>query len=238
MKLPLRLTLVAALAAPASFALAQSNAPDAVDAPRARRGGGPGMHRGRRGRHGMHFRRILEDLNLTDNQKTQIRAIFESARERRQELRGQGRTPEAREARHALHQETKRLVEEVLTPAQRTQAQRLRREHMQRHLQRRVDRMATRLSLTDAQKTAVTRIFENAGNRRRALHQNGNMDRDAMRSLHEQTRTELSGVLSAEQMTQLREMRSEHRGRHGRRGRRGPRGNGNGGVAPIRNAAP
>lgn len=237
MKLPLRLILVAALAAPA-MALAQTNAPDAVDAPRGRRGGGPGMHRGRRGRHGMHFRRILEELNLTDNQKTQIRAIFESAREQGQELRGQGRSPETREAMHTLHEETKRLVNDVLTPAQRTQAQRLRREHMQAHLQRRVDRMATRLSLTDAQKAAVTRIFRNAGTQRRAAHESGNVDRDAMRALREQTRTQLSGVLSAEQMTQLEEMRSEHRGRHGRRGRRG-RGNGNGnGVAPIRNAAP
>ena len=203
----LRLTLITALAAPASLALAQ-NTPDAVDAPReARRGHGMRGHRGRR--HAMHLRRMLAELDLTENQKTQIRAIFDSAREQRRELHQRGRSPENREASHALHRETRRLVREVLTPAQRTRAERLRREHMQRHVERRVDRMAERLALTDAQKTAVTRIFESTAARRRALHEQGPVDHDAMRALREQTRTQLSGVLTAEQMEQLQEMQKQ-----------------------------
>ena len=144
---------------------------------------------------------------------------------------------------HDLHEETKRLIHEVLTPAQRTEAQRLRREHMQRHLQRRVERMATRLSLTDSQKTAVTRIFENARYApSRTLHrESGPVDREAMQALRRQTRTELSGVLTAEQMEAAsRQMRAEHRASITVVGV-GAGGvlvvNG-GGIEPIRNAAP
>ncbi len=231
MNLPLRLTLVAALAAPASLALAQT-APDAVEAPRARRGG---MNRARRGHrhHRGHFRQILRQLNLSDNQKAQLRAIFESSREQRRDLRSNGNPDRA--AMRALRQETRRLVNDVLTPAQRTQAAQLRRQHMTRRFDRRIERMTTQLSLTDAQKTAVTRILRDSQTRRRALRENGNVSPDAMRTIRRETRTELSGVLSAEQMAGLRQMRAEHRSRHGRHGRRGGRGNGNG---PIRNAAP
>ena len=134
----------------------------------------------------------------------------------------------------ALRQETKRLVLEVLTPAQRQQLDQMREEHAEERLSRRVERMTERLSLTDQQARQVRQIFERAHHQREAIRESERPEeqkRASMRQLRERTQAAIARVLTEEQQAQLDEMR-ERRGErgHGRRGRgRGHgRGNGNG----------
>jgi len=203
-----------------SFAAAPASAQNTDRVEQSRRAESPGRrmrrgHRGRRGHHGP--MRMLRQLDLSENQQAQVRAIFESARERHSEIR---ELPEAERhaARRALHQETRGLVRDVLTPAQRQRAQQLREQHRER----RFERMRSELELSDAQATQVQRIFEEAHQRR--MNGEPPASREEARARHEAVRAELEQVLDAEQMVKLREMRDRHRGRHGRRGNRGPRG--------------
>ncbi len=203
----------------------QARAPRGPRAEGARRGPraegarrGPRAHRGHRGRHGM--QRMLRQLELTENQQTQVRAIMESAREEGRALR---EADGNREAMHAHREETKRLVMEVLTPAQRARAAELRTEHQANRITRRLTHMTERLSLSAAQQTRIRAILESA-----ATERSPQMDRAAHQARHRAMRTQIESVLTAEQRALLPEPgeRRERRGRrgHGPRGENGPRG--------------
>jgi Spy/CpxP family protein refolding chaperone len=79
----------------------------------------PGQWQGRHGRHGRHgFMRMMRGVNLSDQQKTQIRQIVQQFRQ--SHPRGSRTDPQARrQAREQL----RRQIMNVLTPAQRSQVQ-------------------------------------------------------------------------------------------------------------------
>ncbi len=218
-----RVALVAGLGAGLAFAMPTTSA-SAQRGDRATQGEpshGRGHHRGhRRHRRGRGMQRMLQQLDLSDNQKAQVRAIIESARERGQELRGQGRSPENRAAMHELHQETRQLVLDVLTAEQKAKMQELRSQRQQRSLDRRVSRMTEKLSLSETQASRIRGILEAARTQRQALRngsQAGPERQAAMQTLRQRTKTAIDAVLTAEQRSTL----EQHRGDRGRRGRHG-----------------
>ncbi|MBX3248409.1 MAG: hypothetical protein KF901_14615 [Myxococcales bacterium] len=188
-----------------------------------------GRGQGRRGHgHGHGHRnpeamleRMTQDLQLQPNQVQQLRRIFDESQRERANLRGQ-RTPEARQAHRALMERTKSRVDAVLTPAQRTRAQQLREARMSEHMNRRLERMQEQLSLQPAQVQRIRQILTQAQAERRNLG-HGPEHRDAHRALHERTKTQIDGVLDANQRARFEQMR-ERRGERGHRGPRGPRG--------------
>jgi len=224
-----RVALVAGLGAGLAFAMpvSSASAQRGDRASQAERGQARGHHRGHGHRRGHGIQRMLRELELTDNQQAQVRAIMESARERRQELRGEGRSAETREAMRTLHQETRQLVLDVLTPEQKAKMEELRGQHQERRLDRRVTRMTEKLSLSETQATRIRSILEAAAEQRRALRNGseaGTERRQAMQTLRERTKAAVDAVLTAEQRTALEAHRAEHEGRRGRHGRRGQRG--------------
>lgn len=199
------------LAAPA-VSFAQDRGPSAEQGERDHcRGRG---HR-RAGR-GHPMRRMFQELDLSDAQREQIRGIMRDARGQRGEGRGEAR------------RQVRERIQAVLTPAQRQRAQELRAEHARERIDRRVEHMTERLSLSERQQQQVRGILRHAAGQRRALMEQGQNDpasaRDAMRGLHEQTTAQIRSVLNSEQQATFDEMRErrERRG-HGRRGP-GPRG--------------
>lgn len=219
-----RVALVAGLGAGVAFVLPAStvSAQDGDSVSRSERGQERGRHRrGHRGhRHGYGMHRMLRQLDLTDNQQAQVRAIMESAREQRRELRGQGRSPEGRRAMRALHQESRQLVLDVLTDEQKAKMAELRAEHQTRRLDRRVERMTEKLSLSETQASRIRSILEAAQEQRRSLRNGseaGEERRTAMRTLRQRTKAAVGAVLTEEQRATLEEHRSERRDRRGNR---------------------
>lgn len=157
---------------------------------------GHGRHRGHR--HGM--RHLMRQLDLSENQQAQVRAILEDAREQRHALREAG----DREALRALKAETFRLVHEVLTPAQRERARALRAEHVDR----RVTRMTRRLELSDAQASEIRTILLRAQPGQRG-----------------DVRARIEAVLTPEQRATIEARRAERGDRGPRMHRRGHRNN-------------
>ncbi|MEZ4335182.1 MAG: hypothetical protein R3B82_00955 [Sandaracinaceae bacterium] len=192
----------------------------AQQAPEAGRRG-PHM-RGRRG-HGRG--QPFAGLNLTDAQRQQMQTIRQQAAEQGRALRQSG----DRQAMMALRRQTFEQIRNVLTPAQRAQAEQLRATHMQEMFEHRMTRLTERLSLTPTQAQQVRGILSHANTQRRAIFEQSRLDetnpREALEALHTQTQAQLSSVLSAEQMSSLGELR-EHRGGPGHHGRRGGRGQG------------
>lgn len=216
------------LAAPAAMASAQDRGEAAARGERARGDRADCDHRGKRGRHhgrAAHFRKDLRQLELTANQKAQVRAIMEDARERRQELRSQGRSEEARQARQTLRTETRRLILEVLTPAQRTELGELQEARRERKRARKLERMAERLELTDEQVATVRALFDQADAQRdriRTSTEDPEARHRAMRQVREETRAAVLEVLTPEQRQEMKTHHDRKKGKrgHGRRGRR------------------
>ncbi|MEO0322949.1 MAG: hypothetical protein AAF447_08320 [Myxococcota bacterium] len=223
---PLAFALGLGLAAPLPAAPTASAQPNAEEGERGQRG--DRAHRGHRGHRGQGhgLRAMLRQLDLSENQRTQVRAIMESARTRRAEIGAMPAGPERVAARQALRQETRRLTMEVLTPAQRRQAEALKREHVQNRVSARVDRMTERLGLDAAQARQVEALFLREARARMSARESGEgpPDRAAREARRDAMRGQLARILTPEQLEQLeahRAHRGERRGerRGGQRGR-------------------
>lgn len=83
-------------------------------------------------------------------------------------------------------------------------------DRAEQRAQRRVDHLAEKLGLTEAQKLEVQAIFSEQAAARQEMHERHKAERDALR---EQGDAKLSQVLSAEQKAQLDELRAERRER-------------------------
>ena len=174
---------------------------------------GHGAHRGHRGHGGMH--RVLRQLSLSENQQAQVRAILESARERRHELRNAGRSANTRTQMRALRQETRQLIRDVLTPAQVQQMQTLKAEHRSRRIERRLTRLTERLSLTNRQANRIRTILNDA-------HPSAadGPPAENRRQRRAQVKAQIEAELTPAQLETFRQMRAERRARRGNRGNR------------------
>lgn len=99
----------------------------------------------------------------------------------------------------ALHEETRRRVDAVLTPAQRQQAEALRAQARTEHVARRVTHLRETLGLNESQTTRVQRVFEQAASRRHAARDAGanttpEARRTAARAQREQVDSELRQI--------------------------------------------
>ena len=223
---PLALSLALGFTAPGLVSAQEAPTTEEGAREGCRDHGARGRHgRGMRGHRGEHGRRghegMLRELNLTDAQRAQVRSIRESRRTQVRALRAE-RSPENREALRALRTEMREEVSQVLTPAQRTQLESLRTARHAERTTHRIERMTEHLSLTPAQVSRVTAIFEDAATARQLARRNGDTE-TAMRAVRERTRAAIDRVLTDEQKA----LRSSHR-RGGENGRRGHRGRGHG----------
>lgn len=183
---------------------------------RANRGHANRGHRGRGGH-------LMRQLDLSDNQKAQIRAIRQSARA--------ARTANVDEAaRRAARTESRRLMMEVLTPAQRTQLDTLKANRRAERMNHRIERMTERLSLSAGQVSRITAIFESAAETRSSTlgRMEGEERRAAAEDLRASTLRAVEAVLTPTQReaaeTHRAERRSERAVRRGVRGENGERG--------------
>ncbi|HEX8476600.1 MAG TPA: Spy/CpxP family protein refolding chaperone [Pyrinomonadaceae bacterium] len=169
-KAALALSLVAVFAVPGVFAQQQSQQPSTQDGaqdeqPMHRKGrmGRGGRHQ-RKGGRGHGFGRLAQQLNLTDAQQEQLRAIrernAESFRAKRREMReliearrdGATFTAEQQARADALRQEFRANAERmhseflaILTPEQRTQLEQLKKQHQERRQEFRERRRERRM---------------------------------------------------------------------------------------------
>lgn len=98
-------------------------------------------------------------------------------------------------------------------------------------LDKKMERLTQKLELTPAQVPKVRAILESAQQQRHAIKEQNKGDRKAarpaMKALKEQTKTQLAGVLTAEQaqtMQQLHEQKKARKGKRGKHGEHGKRG--------------
>ncbi len=196
----------------------QSTTPPPANAPGQQRWGG--KHRGQSG-----IERMAQELNLTDQQKTQIQNIFQTQRQQAQSIRQDtSLTPEQRQSKlKQLRDSTHQQIQGVLTPEQQQKFQQLRSEHQgMRH-----GKMGpggkgpggmARLNLTPDQKAQIQPIMQSARQQVQTVRQDTSLTAEQkqakIREIHQNTRSQIEALLTPEQQQQLQQM-WQHRGRRG-----------------------
>jgi Spy/CpxP family protein refolding chaperone len=182
------------------------------------RQGRDGARHGHRGhRRGQGMRALLQQLDLSDAQRAEIRALFQQAR---------ATAPRGdRAAMRAHRQQTRAAVRAVLSDAQAAQLDQLIAQRGERRIERRLARMTETLGLSAGQQRQARTILTDARTRMQALRASGTAERADFRAVRRDTRDQLRGILDAEQQATFDARAAERRAeRRGHRGPRGPRG--------------
>jgi Spy/CpxP family protein refolding chaperone len=182
---------------------------------------GPQKMMGRQ--HPRGFERMAEQLNLTDQQKTQLQSFKQSQRQQAQAIRQDtSLTPEQkRDKFKQLRESNHQQMMGILTAEQQQKLQQLRSEHqgMRRGKMGGVGPMA-RLNLTPDQKSQLDPIFQSTRQQVQAVRNDTSLTaeqkKEKIREIHEGTKSQVNSILTPEQQKQWQEMKMHH-------GRRGPR---------------
>jgi Spy/CpxP family protein refolding chaperone len=171
-------------------------------------------------RHNGGFERMAQQLNLTDQQKTQIQGFTQAGRQQAQSIKQDtSLTPEQkRDKFRQLRASTRQQVLGVLTPEQQEQMKQLRSRHA--GMGRGKGPLA-RLNLTDDQRAQIQPILQSSRQQAQAVRNDTTLTPEQkhakIRAIHQDTMTQMNSLLTPEQQQQWQQMR-QHRGPGGKHG--------------------
>lgn len=164
--------------------------------------------------------RDFEKLNLTDDQKAQVKKINESFREQMEKVnKNTGiSADQLKEKRRALAKDHKQKINEILTPKQKKQMQdahdQLTKEDKSGMRSRRFKEMTQDLNLTPEQSIKMKELSSALRNDVKSIRQNTSLSKEEkkeqMKNLMKKHKTDMEVLLSDEQKEQLRN-RSKNR---------------------------
>ena len=174
------------------------------------------------------FESMVQQLNLTDQQKTQIQGFRQAGRQQAQSIQQDtSLTPEQkRDKIRQLRASTHQQVLGVLTPEQQQQMKQLRSEHagMGRGKGAGMGRgmgPLARLNLTDDQRAKIQPILQSSRQQAQAVRNDTTLTPEQkqakMRDIHQGAMTQMNSLLTPEQQQQWQQMR-QHRGPGGKPG--------------------
>jgi Spy/CpxP family protein refolding chaperone len=169
---------------------------------------------------------MAQQLNLNDQQKTQIQGIFQTQRQQAQAIRQDtSLTPEQKQEKlKALRASTHQQVEGVLTPEQQQQMKQLRAQH--EGMGKGMGRGAangmgplSRLNLTPDQRAKIEPIMKSTREQAQAVRNDTSLTPEQkqakMREIHQGAMTQVNSLLTPEQQQQMQNWR-QHRGPGGK----------------------
>jgi Spy/CpxP family protein refolding chaperone len=167
--------------------------------------------------HRSHFMMRM-DLNLTDAQKQQAKALNEDYRNKVRVLEKDDNITlkDYRSQKAKLEQERKAKFQDLLTAEQKdkiAQAKKERNERMQMMAQKRLDRMKTVLSLTDDQVAKLQEQIKSSMDQMQAIRENSSLSsdekREQMMDLRKRSHESLHSILTADQLKKMEEIRNK-----------------------------
>lgn len=195
------------------------NATPSTAAPGPRNPGMMGRHHD--GQSG--YERMSQQLNLTDQQKTQMQSLMQSQRQQAQAIRqdtaltAEQKKDKLQQLRQSNHQQMMSL----LTPDQQQKLQQLRSE---RKGMGGGMGPAARLNLTPDQKSKLDPIFQSSRQQVQAVRNDSSLTPEQKQAkiseIRQNTQSQINGILTPEQQQQWQRMQQMHKGRRG--GKPGP----------------
>ena len=184
---------------------------------------GPQKMMGRRGDGQRGFDRMAQQLNLTDQQKTQMQSLMQNQRQQVQAVRNDSSlTPQQKQDKLKLLRESNhQQMMAILTPDQQQKAQQLRSEYQGMGKGRMGGGMGpmARLNLTPEQKSKLGPIFESSRQQVQAVRNDSSLTPEQKKAklseIRQNTQSQVNGVLTPEQQQQMQQMRQNRRGKQG-----------------------
>jgi Spy/CpxP family protein refolding chaperone len=159
---------------------------------------------------------VMDQLNLTQSQKDQLKALHENYRKQMQELnKNESITvKEFRDKKYALKKQQKADFLALLTPDQKTKLDQLKQQRQQQHemmAAKKLDKMKLKLNLTDDQVAQIKANRENIHSKIKAIKDNDNLSRTEKKEQLETLKSENKGsfkkILTPDQLNKLEEMK-------------------------------
>jgi len=184
---------------------------------------------GRGGKHHNHEQKLEKmktELGLSDSQVEQIKALHQKKKEESKGLRKEAKegNEESKAKLKANRAEMKAEMDKILTPEQRKKAEALHAEHKDptNRAEKRIEKMKTELSLSDAQATKVKAALVTKMTKMQALKEKAGddkVDKTERKTIKTAFETELKSILSSEQFTKYEQMKADKKAKHGKYGK-------------------
>lgn len=174
------------------------------------------------------MQKLTEALELSEAQAGQVRQIFEEMHAERVALHGKRARGESvdRSEFKALREQTRAKLEGVLSADQLAEFEAIvKKKHAKkrhRKAQRKLERMTERLNLTPEQVEQIKAIKKASHQEAKQIVELAGSREDAkpeLTLLREQTREDIEGVLTPEQVKEFEAMRAERKERRGAKGK-------------------
>jgi Spy/CpxP family protein refolding chaperone len=179
---------------------------------------------GHKGGHEM----MARQLNLTADQKAQMKTIHESQRKDMEALKTQSLTADQlKTQRQEIHKKYQQQMQSVLTPAQRDQMAKFRAERKQngagkgqwknngQAFHKRNAELQKELNLTQAQKDQLSKMRADVRSQMQSIRNDQSLTHDQkkekMHSIRKDQKEKFKSVLTKEQQDKLKEIRKEHK---------------------------
>ncbi|AEW03267.1 hypothetical protein A4D02_04445 [Niastella koreensis] len=173
----------------------------------------PPMHR--------HHGEALAQLNLTDNQKTEMKAINDDFKQQMTDLKKSEdkiTVTEWKSKMATIRKDHHEKVDKVLTDDQKATLKKMHKEHHNRFGQdreKRMDRMKKELNLTDDQSAAIQKSFDESMQKMKAIHDDKSTPDDKKKALYrvqkDQQEASMKSILTPDQWNKFQELKKNHR---------------------------
>jgi Spy/CpxP family protein refolding chaperone len=165
---------------------------------------------------GMYAKKGMPHINLTDEQKKQVKELNAGYQKQFSELRNNNSITmgEYKSKTAALKKEQHEKMQALLTPEQKTQLAAQRKEgarKMKEAQAKRVDQMKTQLGLSDEQANKIKAGQAGLQDKIKAIHQDQKLSdsekKEQVRSAMKQQRVEMQSILTPEQLQKMKTAR-------------------------------
>jgi Spy/CpxP family protein refolding chaperone len=161
---------------------------------------------------------MMKQLNLTQDQKNQLKASRDDYRKQLQELNKNENitVKEFRDKKYALKQQQKATFLSILTPDQKTKLEQLKQQREQQHeamAAKHLDKMKMQLNLSDDQVAQIKAQRQSMHEKLEAIKDNQNLSRTEKKEQLEALRTEnkesFKKILTPDQLNKMDELKKE-----------------------------
>jgi Spy/CpxP family protein refolding chaperone len=168
-----------------------------------------------------HHGDALAQLNLTDDQKNEMKAINDDFKQQMTDLKKSEdkiTVTEWKSKMATIRKDHHEKVDKVLTDEQKASLKKMHKEHGNRFRQdkhNRMDRMKKELNLTDDQSAAIQKSFDESMQKMKGVHDDTSLTDDKkkalFKTLHYQQEQGLKSILTPDQWNKFQELKKNHR---------------------------
>ena len=162
---------------------------------------------------------MMKQLNFSEAQKNQAKANHQEFRQKMQQLnKNEGMTvKDFRDRKAALRKEQKAKMDGLLTPEQKTKMAQLQKEHQikkNEHFAKHLDKMKTKIGLTDDQVSKLKAQRESKQSRLMTIKGNETLTReqkrDQLMALKKETMEQHRKIFTEEQLKKMESLKHKH----------------------------